>query len=274
MQAHAVSYEACERHGLIWIRPRDCDAKFPTFETEGYYHLGTLEHAAPVPLEVAFDNFCESEHTATTHLLFGYELDRMAEVTIEVEAEDDVVRAQSNGPHKPLPAWMRFAMGVGKDFGFHSEWWTRFSPVHMQVDHTLYNRKNQKEARFRYRAIVFCVPIDSVNTKIFTVVFTKSTWPGRYGGVRLFGPLVRRRARHEIDRDCSMLRGLADARPGLEGLKLSRFDRIMGLNRERIDRIYRGLSVSKPAGVQVTPLPNAAMSPISPTPGIAQSSPQ
>jgi hypothetical protein len=32
---------------------------------------------------------------------------------------------------------------------------------------------------------------------------------------------------------------VADIDPRIEGLKLSRFDRVLGLNRERVDRIYR-----------------------------------
>jgi hypothetical protein len=37
-----------------------------------------------------------------------------------------------------------------------------------------------------------------------------------------------------------MLENLADKDPGAEGMKLSRFDRVLGLNRERIQKIYRG----------------------------------
>lgn len=37
------------------------------------------------------------------------------------------------------------------------------------------------------------------------------------------------------------LRDLADKNPNLTGLKLSRFDRLLILNRHRINRIYRGI---------------------------------
>ena len=36
------------------------------------------------------------------------------------------------------------------------------------------------------------------------------------------------------DNDVNMVR------PGIDGMKLSRFDRVLGLNRERIERVYRG----------------------------------
>jgi len=37
-----------------------------------------------------------------------------------------------------------------------------------------------------------------------------------------------------------MLAHLADYNPTLDGMKLSRFDKVMGLTRERIRTIYRG----------------------------------
>ena len=37
-----------------------------------------------------------------------------------------------------------------------------------------------------------------------------------------------------------ILESLADKSPGIEGMKLSRFDKVLGLNRERIERVYRG----------------------------------
>ena len=36
-----------------------------------------------------------------------------------------------------------------------------------------------------------------------------------------------------------ILEGLADKNPNIDGMKLSRFDKVLGLNRDRIERIYR-----------------------------------
>jgi hypothetical protein len=44
----------------------------------------------------------------------------------------------------------------------------------------------------------------------------------------------------EIRLDADILAGLATYDTGIDGLKLSRFDRVLGLNRERIERVYRG----------------------------------
>ena len=84
------------------------------------------------------------------------------------------------------------------------------------------------------------MPIDSCDTAIFTFAFTKSSYPGPAGGVRLFKWLMRSQLSYEIDLDVKVLEGLADKSTSIEGMKLSRFDKVLGLNRERIERIYRG----------------------------------
>jgi hypothetical protein len=51
---------------------------------------------------------------------------------------------------------------------------------------------------------------------------------------------LRRKIDLEIRLDVRILEGLADQSPDMEGMKLSRFDKALMLNRERIDKIYRG----------------------------------
>ncbi|GIW79594.1 MAG: hypothetical protein KatS3mg105_1401 [Gemmatales bacterium] len=91
-----------------------------------------------------------------------------------------------------------------------------------------------------WRLFIFCSPIDDNNTAVTTLAFTKSRYPGPAGGVRLFRWLLIPKLAHEIDLDVQILENLADKNPSIEGMKLSRFDRVLGLNRERIERIYRG----------------------------------
>jgi hypothetical protein len=55
-------------------------------------------------------------------------------------------------------------------------------------------------------------------------------------------PFMRRSINKEVNEDKRVLDGLADKTPTLDGLKLSRFDRVLGLNRDRIERVYRGHS--------------------------------
>src|SRR5260370_39643913 len=60
------------------------------------------------------------------------------------------------------------------------------------------------------------------------------------GGMRLFGWILRRQLDWKTQLDRRILEGLADKSTAIDGRKLSRFDRVLGLNRERIERIYRG----------------------------------
>ena len=48
----------------------------------------------------------------------------------------------------------------------------------------------------------------------------------------------------EIVLDQQMLELLADKSPGIEGMKLSRFDKVLGMHRARIERVYRGQAES------------------------------
>ena len=79
-----------------------------------------------------------------------------------------------------------------------------------------------------------------------TFGFLQSRWPlfpriGRY-----FSWFVRRKIRATVDEDALILENLADNSTNLEGMKLSRFDRVLGLTRERIHRIYYGEIESPP----------------------------
>jgi hypothetical protein len=74
-------------------------------------------------------------------------------------------------------------------------------------------------------------------------MYAKSRWPCAALGWRFVGPIYMRETDIEITRDHALLSGLADKSPSLEGMKLSRFDKILGLTRERIDRVYRGRTV-------------------------------
>src|SRR5207245_7347413 len=90
-----------------------------------------------------------------------------------------------------------------------------------------------------WRLYIFFTPLDDEETAITTFAFTRSRYWGPNGSMWLARWLVRRKLDHEIRLDVRILEGLADKRPDLDGMKLSRFDRVLGLNRERIDRVYR-----------------------------------
>ena len=51
---------------------------------------------------------------------------------------------------------------------------------------------------------------------------------------------MRRKIAYEIGLDVAILNDLASYNTKMEGMKLSRFDKALMLNRERIESVYRG----------------------------------
>ena len=93
----------------------------------------------------------------------------------------------------------------------------------------------------RWRLFIFYVPIDDRTTQVVSVTYAKSRYPGPNGSLRLMKWKMKQQIDREIRSDIEMLHHMADYDLGIEGMKLSRFDKVMGLTRERINRVYRGV---------------------------------
>ncbi|MBI3412191.1 MAG: Rieske 2Fe-2S domain-containing protein [Planctomycetes bacterium] len=240
LYACAGRFDVQESHGAVWVKSADSKAQMPKFDIDGFYNICNLHHRVKAPLELVVDNFCEIEHTPTTHAFFGYPLERMHEVEVEFETTDTSVRVINRGPRKDFGTVLRWMLGIGRDYHFMDDWTTYFSPVHSVYDHWWQHPVTGRENMVRWRLYIFFTPADENETVLTTFAFTKSRYPGPAGGVRLFRWLMRRKLDHEIRLDVRILEGLADKNPNIDGMKLSRFDKVLGLNRERIERIYRG----------------------------------
>jgi phenylpropionate dioxygenase-like ring-hydroxylating dioxygenase large terminal subunit len=240
LHAQARNLDAVEKFGTIWVKSAASNPVFPTFEVDEYHHLGTLLHHAHAPLELVVDNFCEIEHTPTAHAIFGYRLDGMQKVDVHFEPTESTVRVINHGPPKRLPWYLRKLIGIGDDYQFNDDWTTYFSPVYSVYQHWWSCPRTGKESRVRWKLFIFFVPVDDQESVVVTIAFAKSSYPGPMGGIRLFRRFMLNQLDHELQLDMQILEGLADKNPSVEGMKLSRFDRVLGLNRERIERIYRG----------------------------------
>ena len=241
LTACTTSYDVREEHGLVWLKTRDSDPAFPDIDAAGFFPICTLEHSIPAPLELAVDNFNEIEHSGTVHDTFGYDLDRLSEVQVRFETTDDSVRVVNAGPTKRLNRLFGWMLGVRRGDTFHDDWTTRFSPMYSVFDHWWTSPDGKRESMVRWRLYIFFVPQDDRTTRVFSVTFAKSRYPfGPVGGLRPFRWYMRREIDREIRADVAMLHHLADYGTGIDGLKLSRFDKVLGLTRERIARIYRG----------------------------------
>jgi phenylpropionate dioxygenase-like ring-hydroxylating dioxygenase large terminal subunit len=240
LTACMTSYETREEYEYVWVKPQAAEAKFPEFELEGYHRIGELRHRMPAPLELVVDNFTEIEHTTTNHETFGHDLDGIADVTVTYDATDDTATVVSSGPTKRIPAWKAFLLGVKRHYHFNSIALTHFSPVYTKFDHWWSSPDGTREALIRWRLYLFYVPVDERTTNVVSFMYAKSFWPAPATGLRAFRGVYRRETDREVGRDVTLLSTLADQNPDLEGMKLSRFDRILGLTRERIEKIYRG----------------------------------
>jgi phenylpropionate dioxygenase-like ring-hydroxylating dioxygenase large terminal subunit len=242
LQAQVSCYDTREAHGAIWVKAHASNAGFPAFEAPGYQHMCTLEHHMAAPLELALDNFSEIEHTGTVHKVFGFDPRRMTEVEVLVEPTETTVHVRNAGPAKPIAWAMRQLLGVRNRHWFYSEWITYFSPVHLVIDHWWGDPATGGEALVRWRVIVLLTPISASETGVWTFAYARSRWPVPAGGLPLFRWLMRRELDAEIRLDVDLVERLASLDPSIIGMKLGRFDRVLGLNRERIDRVYRGNS--------------------------------
>jgi nitrite reductase/ring-hydroxylating ferredoxin subunit len=241
MRAQAVAYDVREAYGVVWLKTAGVEAEFPDIKPDGYYQLCASKFVAEAPLELALDNFSELEHSASTHILFGYDLVRLPEMTMTVRADDRHTYVVTTGPHKKMHWLPKLLMGLKTDGEFTSDWKTSFSPVYSIFDHTIVDTDTRKPAKVNWRLCVFFTPIDAMNTRLSVIVFTKSSYPGPNGCIRPVSPILTRMFESEINLDLEILKNIADKNPKLTGMKLGRYDRVLALNRERINRVYRGL---------------------------------
>jgi phenylpropionate dioxygenase-like ring-hydroxylating dioxygenase large terminal subunit len=240
MSTCTEAFDVREEHGYLWVKSAGSQAEFPDIDARQFYHLGNFQHEVPAPLELTVDNFTEIEHSGTVHNTFGYDLDRMNEVKVRYEYDDCEVRVINEGPTKTLNPVYRALLGIHKGDTFHDDWTTYFSPVYSVYDHWWTSPDGRREAMVRWRLYMFFWPVTDEKTAVTSFVYAKSRYPGPTGGLRFAKWLFRREVDREVRQDISMLEHLADHRVTVEGMKLSRFDKVLGLTRERISRIYRG----------------------------------
>jgi phenylpropionate dioxygenase-like ring-hydroxylating dioxygenase large terminal subunit len=186
LHACVKKFDVLERHGAVWVKQAGRGGAFPLFEIDGYYNVCNLHHTVAAPLELVVDNFCEIEHTPTTHAFFGYPLERMQEVQVEFHATDKTVRVINRGPGKKIAWPLRVLLGIKPRYHFLDDWTTHFSPVYSVYDHWWADPDSDKESWVRWRLFIFFVPLSNHETALFSFTFTKSRWPGPAGCVRPF----------------------------------------------------------------------------------------
>jgi len=241
MHASIASYACAEASGVIWVKAQDSSQELPALAMDGWDFAGAVFNKVRAPLELVLDNFSEVEHTITTHPDFGIARERAAEAVVEVETTSESVSVRNHGPAKMPPLDTRLAIAIRRHDHFHSNYTFRFDPPRSSVTHFWTDPRTGRERMMKYHVFHYFVPEDQTNTTVVSFGFLKLRWLllRHFSKPPLVGYLFRRKLRQTIDEDAFLLDNLADHSPNLEGTKLSRFDPILGLTRERLRRIYR-----------------------------------
>jgi vanillate O-demethylase monooxygenase subunit len=240
LHARAGCYEGREAHGWVWARRAGANTPFPMFDTEGFKLIGDFVYSFDHPLELVVDNFTEAEHTGAVHEFFGYSIERLHEVLCEATATEDTVTVWNYGPHKPMNWIHRLLMGIKSNYHLIDDWTTFFAPLYCIYNYHYDDPVTHQKGRLHQRSVFFFVPEGPSRTRVVVLLYLKYRIHIGRRFVWLFYPLLRRRFHYEVMLDKQLLDGLTDKNPLLQGMKLSRFDKVLALNRERIDRIYRG----------------------------------
>jgi phenylpropionate dioxygenase-like ring-hydroxylating dioxygenase large terminal subunit len=242
---HATTghYDVREGYGWAWVRAAGAQTPFPTFDTDGFTRIGEFDYSFDVPLELVVDNFTEAEHTGTVHVFFGYPTERLHEVDVKFTWTDDSVTVVNYGPHKPMPWLFRRLMGIRKHWFLIDDWTTYFAPLYSVYNYHYDDPVTHRRGLLHQRSVFFFVPEGPKRTRVVVFLYFQYRLPVARRLAFLFHPLLRKIFDYEVVRDQRLLAGLADYDPSIERMKLSRFDKVLGLNRERIERVYRGNSL-------------------------------
>jgi nitrite reductase/ring-hydroxylating ferredoxin subunit len=239
MRIAATAFETREAHGALWVRRAGAGTAFPAVIDASARFVGASRTVIEAPLEPVIDNFCEVEHTPTTHALFGHDLDGIAEVRTTVVAEEGRVTVVNEGPQRPLPAFVRRLFDLGPSDLFVDAWDVRASPPHIVYDQFWRDPATGAPRPHRLHLSVFFTPEDAGTTSVFAFVGRRDG-PGPLPVPRAVGDAILRAfVAREIRLDRAMIERLADLGTGLEGRRLGRFDKALGAYRRLLDRVYR-----------------------------------
>lgn len=239
MRLSAARYDVVEAWDVIWVRAHDGgEPPLPALGRPGFRHFGTLSHDVECPLEPLVDNFCEVEHTPTTHALFGYRRDALGDIEVRFESRPDEIRVTNRGPQKPIPRLVERAFGVRTGDTFIDDWVVRFSPVHIVYDQSWCAPGSDEPRGDRLHLGVFFTPIDQDETRLFTIISTDRR-PTRLDA--LLRPFMRLLIEREVRLDRRRVETLANQSSDLSGTRLGRFDAALREHRKRIGAIYRGV---------------------------------
>jgi phenylpropionate dioxygenase-like ring-hydroxylating dioxygenase large terminal subunit len=239
---NAGKFDCLELHGAIWVKSKECASPFPYFNTEGFRLIDICQYTIQAPLELVLDNFTEVEHTPDVHAFLGYDSNRMKEVFVESEITENTVRIKNTGPQKNLPFIFKYILDLEKTDLFVDDWTTYFSPVYSVYDQYWIDSKSNLPRDTRFKIYVFFSPISESSVRLMAFTYMKYYLFGHFGLNLLIKPAIKQIVNLEILRDKNILEKILDKNTLIAGMKLTRFDRSLGPNRKRIEKIYKGIT--------------------------------
>ena len=228
-------WDASEYEGAIWVKPQGVDADFPDFVRPGFARVCTKFDRVAAPLELTVDNFVEIEHSGIVHLAFGLDPSRCDEASLQVQTTAETVLTLSEGPQRPIPWAARKLFALGRDDRFRSEAVIRFSPVYGVFEGRWLDPNTREVRSGGLLNGVFFNPISDDLTEVINFFYVAGPIASVPGFQRIIYPLYG----FEVWRDKKIIEAIADKNPSLKGMRLGRFDRMLGPIRQRIDSVYR-----------------------------------
>ena len=240
LRACVRSYACAEAFGAIWVRQRDGAQPLPDLQ-RGYADwtfVGCVRNHVDAPLLLLLDNFAEVEHTVAIHRQFGLALGNGQPGTMQVEVTPETFTVRNAGASKSPPLATRLLAWTWDGDHFHSDYTFHFDPPRSSVTHYWTHPRTGRERMAKYHLEHYFVPVDAERSVVLTFGYVHSRWAVPEVVTRSVSGFVRRKIKTTIDEDAWLLRNLADRRTDLEGMRLGRFDRVLGLVRERVAAIY------------------------------------
>ena len=233
------SFTVIERYGFIWIKSADSAASFPDFKLQDHLFAGTVTQEMQAPVEVVVDNFSDVEHNPTTHTYFGYAYENIANVESRIKPTEASVRVINRGSQQSLP-WIveKIFFNVHSGDQFVNDWTTHFSPLYSVFDQFWIDPTTEQKRRIQVKLVVFYIPISDERTRLMIFIFANPIM-NKLIFQLLVGPIVKFFVDYELKKDKDILENLADKQMPLSAMQLGRYDRVLGENRKRMDRLYR-----------------------------------
>lgn len=243
MHPRARSFDAIEHDGAIWVRQRGSEQQIPTIDTTGFTYLSRVRGLWRAPLELAFDNIAEVEHSPDNHTNFLCDAEGLRDLEVEVQQHEDHLAMRWSGRQRPTAPWVALPMDIRGTYRFTTSVRVGFSPVTFTLDHVWTDPGTGTEHQ-HIRETIYFTPRSSTETDLMIFFYTrhpKAVLMHRLSPLRpIFQYLFDRAVAIEFHSDRLMVEAIGDKRTDLKGMQLGMHDRALRPARVLLQDLYYG----------------------------------